>query len=1327
MMTGRIAPALVLIILLSIPHIYSTSEAGRGGPSTNVSFDISFEERTIDGTPYQRVLIGGGGIERADSGFEIPFLTIPLIVDGMIRSLSVRFSDGSTIGFEAAPWTVPLPDGSVIDPTYLPGSDLVRPEGYVLNDLGDGPSGSKLYSLKLYPVRYADGPTIVAFGQATIEVDTAPVFRSFTLPTERKPIGDIKYLIITDTDLVDSLVPLAEWKCQKGLFTKIVTVDEISAMYKGTDKAKKMRQYVMEMEQRYDLDYLLLAGDYDKVPTRAAYNDYPYPGYGEPSYYATDGYFACVDNGTTWNRDNDNYCAEPTEIDDPIPNMAVGRLAINSPTIMKDVVDALVSRDKTLPLGSVNDVPVYMAGDPASNPGYPPDTMDHFWETYGDDIFPDHETLYYDGTGSMSFGSNSFRTVVDDHHQYMCYFSHGDSTYIPGLFDRNDVQYLSGQAGVFFAMACLTAWFDQASGFTGDCLAEYLTEAPGKGFVGYIGSSRLAVGEIDTAYSGDAPGLEEDYWKGVRAAVNGDINATTGDIYRYAVTTFASSFYPFPGGMYDGSLRTYLEYNLLGEPDAPLITEAAGSLQMDFTVAPDRESVSASVLEGALPAAVVTVSVSKLGEIGRSAVTDSEGKVTIAIPPSNGGNVSITAYRRGYLPAQGYFELPDEIAPVSSITLSPAAPDGLNGFYRTDPSIAIDGDEEVIVQYGLNLDPYNTIPGGTPFTLSDGSWFLEYRVVDGAGLASVWANVTVKVDKVAPHLGISTTPALPDGKFDWFVSPVNITVGSDEQLYGVEVMLDDSGWFPISGLSPLTAGSHTVGVRATDEAGNMNQSWISLKVDSSAPKSSITISDPPNGKNGFYTIAPSIMLRTTDPNDPILYYSWDDDSTWIEYAGPFTAPEGIHTLLFRGKDAPGNLEQTHSYEFKVDSAPPKMKITTDPIDPDGLGSWYRTSPTIDVDFSEGALKYALVPEGVAPDMAIYGRAWYGPITIPDGNWSVSFLCTDAAGNEVKTGVYTYRVDTLLPTLSFDIWPAEPDGENGWYLTPPSIKATADPGSSIGYRLKGSQDYLPYKDLVSPDASEYIIEFKATDQAGNEIFNSTPTVRVDGGKPWVYVSDLREGQTVRNRTLNLSWEGGDNVPGYLEYFLRIDDGDFRLLGNVTYCILKDLLDGGHHFTVLVRDRAGNKAEAGMGFKVDATIPRALFYTPEGTDVRIGSSISVNFSEGMDRPTVRFAVQNVAGTLVWDSNRCIFVPETPLAYGRTYTVVVNGFDLNGNAMDTLSWEFTTEDDPADLEKEEGGSNMFLPIAGIVVLALIAAIALGIALYVRRRRDDDLEFFE
>ena len=119
----------------------------------------------------------------------------------------------------------------------------------------------------------------------------------------------------------------------------------------------------MKLEAEHDLEYLLIVGDWDKVPTRLTRNSYFQSAMGEPSTFASDLYFACVDQGATWNLDGDSYYGEDGDLDGKVRRIEEVDAAL--PKLLDAEPDAvLVTGDHSTPPGlkahSWHPVPVLM-------------------------------------------------------------------------------------------------------------------------------------------------------------------------------------------------------------------------------------------------------------------------------------------------------------------------------------------------------------------------------------------------------------------------------------------------------------------------------------------------------------------------------------------------------------------------------------------------------------------------------------------------------------------------------------------------------------------------------------------------------------------------------------------------------------------------------------------------------------------------------------------------------------------------------------------------------------------------------------------------------
>jgi Bacterial Ig-like domain len=120
---------------------------------------------------------------------------------------------------------------------------------------------------------------------------------------------------------------------------------------------------------------------------------------------------------------------------------------------------------------------------------------------------------------------------------------------------------------------------------------------------------------------------------------------------------------------------------------------------------------------------------------------------------------------------------------------------------------------------------------------------------------------------------------------------------------------------------------------AVDIVGNTSDVQSArFAIDTDAPETTATLSPAP--QNGYYR-APFVSLVADDNIEgggsgiASTEYKLDGAADWSVYSGPFqVAADGPHTLDFRSTDNAGNVEDTHSIAFTVDSTPPTVALTT---------------------------------------------------------------------------------------------------------------------------------------------------------------------------------------------------------------------------------------------------------------------------------------------------------------------------------------------------------------------------------------------------------------
>ena len=130
-----------------------------------------------------------------------------------------------------------------------------------------------------------------------------------------------------------------------------------------------------------------------------------------------------------------------------------------------------------------------------------------------------------------------------------------------------------------------------------------------------------------------------------------------------------------------------------------------------------------------------------------------------------------------------------KIAPVTTATLSPAAPNGKNSWYTTDVTVSLSvyasvygGD--VTTEYQVNDGAWIVYTGSIP-AFGEGTYKLGYRSKDQAGNVEHLKTVEFKVDKTAPALSVQL-----DKTSIWPANhkmvTINATLNSSDATSGVE-------------------------------------------------------------------------------------------------------------------------------------------------------------------------------------------------------------------------------------------------------------------------------------------------------------------------------------------------------------------------------------------------------------------------------------------------------------------------------------------------------------------------------------------------------------
>lgn len=171
-----------------------------------------------------------------------------------------------------------------------------------------------------------------------------------------------RLLIIAPEEFTDSLQPLIDHKIEMGMKTILVTLEEVydQMFWHGRDDAEKIKYFIKQSIESWNVEYVLLVGDFRSMPIRYVHNQDIQRGFYEPVFiselyyadiYNSDRSFSCWDSNRNgiygeWYDDTVSTAA----LDQPIdlyPDVAVGRIACRNKAEVKIMVEKIISYETT--------------------------------------------------------------------------------------------------------------------------------------------------------------------------------------------------------------------------------------------------------------------------------------------------------------------------------------------------------------------------------------------------------------------------------------------------------------------------------------------------------------------------------------------------------------------------------------------------------------------------------------------------------------------------------------------------------------------------------------------------------------------------------------------------------------------------------------------------------------------------------------------------------------------------------------------------------------------------------------------------------------------
>ncbi|MEI7889221.1 MAG: hypothetical protein WCI34_02820 [Actinomycetes bacterium] len=342
----------------------------------------------------------------------------------------------------------------------------------------------------------------------------------------------------------------------------------------------------------------------------------------------------------------------------------------------------------------------------------------------------------------------------------------------------------------------------------------------------------------------------------------------------------------------------------------------------------------------------------------------------------------------------------DRTAPAApTITGAPTGRTNVNS-----AALTFSAEAGATFQCSINSGAYSACT--TPYSrtgITDGSFTIAVQAKDAAGNVSTATTKNWTVDTVAP-----AAPSITSGP-SGTVSRTTASIAFTGEASATFTCSVDGGAYtscssPLA-LSDLAVGSHTVGIRATDLAGNtgpaVTRNWT---IDSSAPAPTIT--SAPAAKVRVATAS----IAFTGLTDGTFQCSLDEAS-WTACTSPKTLSgiaDGDHSFAVRVTDAMGQVSSSATASWSVK--------TTLPAAPSIAGT-----PASLTRLKSASLTVTAIEAGDTLSCSVDGGS-YGacsaPITmsaLAEGTHTVSARETDSFGNVSLVTTVSWTVDTVGPS------------------------------------------------------------------------------------------------------------------------------------------------------------------------------------------------------------------------------------------------------------------------------------------------------------------------
>jgi len=441
------------------------------------------------------------------------------------------------------------------------------------------------------------------------------------------PSGSYEHVIITSAELTPYFQPLVYWNTKKGIKDTVVTTDWIDVNFTGTDRAERVRNFIIEAHSSWGAMFFLLGGESDVIPFKTRI----YMVNAIPS----DAYYSDYD-------------------DDWLHEVMVGRATVEDSTETARFINKVITYE-TNPLSSSYTASITLIGMDLTLASDPP----YYLLTAGEVTKKEIDSLYlsphlnvnkiYDSYTSNHMVSlmsalNVGQNLVNhyDHSDYISmgagHLNHSQDLYFSDIDNLTNTNQLS----ILYSMGCDANRMDY-----NDCVGEhfviYNDSTAGAAFIGNTRNGWFLTGEPSTL----SAKLDMDWW---RALFQENISRL-GEALVWTKNN---------NPVYDTTwMYTHWTLNLLGDPMMTVWTDTPSVFVVNHPAQIETldDNLTVGVTDAVGTVAGARVCIWKDGEVFESGFTDANGEIEFTFAPAGEGTMLVTITKQNYIPYQSSLEV----------------------------------------------------------------------------------------------------------------------------------------------------------------------------------------------------------------------------------------------------------------------------------------------------------------------------------------------------------------------------------------------------------------------------------------------------------------------------------------------------------------------------------------------------------------------------------------------------------------------------------------------------------------------------------------------